>query len=94
MPIEKCKSDKSKDSQTSVTKRAIYFGTSTVMGVKTIKLERLNPKEQSKNPSWYFSVEEAIFHGCRNANAAIETPAHVDTIKKYAGNILLCRFPN
>lgn len=37
--------------------------TSMVIGVKTNKLVRLNAKEESKNPSWYLSVVEEVFHG-------------------------------
>jgi hypothetical protein len=36
-----------------------------VIGVKTNRLVRLKAKDESKNPSWYFSAVDADFHGCR-----------------------------
>jgi hypothetical protein len=64
------------------------------MGVKTNRLERLNANADSKNPSWYFSAIDDDFQGCRYPNEPTDTAQQIPTIEKYAGNILLCRFPN
>lgn len=69
-------------------------GTSTVIGVKTNKLARSNARADSKKPSWYFSAVDEDFHGCRYPNDATDVAQQIPTIEKYAGNILLCRFPN
>ena len=65
-----------------------------VIGVKTNKLVRLKANEDNKNPSWYLSEVDEDFHGCRYPNAATDIAQQITTIVKYAGNILLCRFPN
>ena len=68
--------------------------TSMVMGVNTKRLVRLKAKAERRNPSWYFSAVEADFHGCKYPKHATVTAQQAPTIAKYAGNILLCRFPN
>lgn len=65
-----------------------------VMGVKTNKLARLNANADSKKPSWYFSAVDDDFHGCRYPNDPTDIAQQIPTRPKYAGNILLCRFPN
>lgn len=64
------------------------------MGVNTNKFVRLKAKEEARNPSWYFSIVEADFHGCKYPKEAREIAQQIPTIAKYAGNILLCRLPN
>jgi len=73
---------------------SIELPTSMVMGVKTNKFVRLKAKAERRNPSWYFSVVDDDFHGCRYPNEATEMAQHTATIVKYAGNILLCKLPN
>jgi hypothetical protein len=65
-----------------------------VMGVNTNKLARLNANEDTKKPSWYFSAVDDDFHGCRYPNDPADIAQQTPTMEKYAGNILLCRFPN
>ncbi|KAL0916310.1 hypothetical protein M5K25_013811 [Dendrobium thyrsiflorum] len=56
--------------------------TSTVMGVNTRRLERLKPREERRNPSWYRSRDDADFHGWRYENAVSEEAAHTETSVK------------
>jgi len=65
-----------------------------VMGVKMTKLVRLKRKAEARNPNWYFSVVDEDFQGCKYPKAATEIAQQIPTIVKYAGNILLCKFPN
>lgn len=65
-----------------------------VIGVKTKRLLRLKANAARMNPSWYFSEAEAVFHGCKYPKEPTDTAQHTPTMEKYAGNILLCRFPN
>jgi hypothetical protein len=37
---------------------------------------------------------DAVFQGCRYANAATDIAEHDDINMKYAGNIFPCRLPN
>lgn len=65
-----------------------------VIGVKTKRLLRLKAEAESKNPNWYLSELEEDFHGCVYPKQATEAAQQTPTKEKYAGNILLCKFPN
>ena len=65
-----------------------------VIGEKTKRLLRLNAKAARRKPSWYFSEVDEVFHGCKYPKDTTDTAQHTPTIKKYAGNILLCKLPN
>lgn len=64
------------------------------MGVKITRLLRLKAKAAIRKPSWYFSVGPDAFHGCKYPKDPTATAQHTPTMVKYAGNILLCKFPN